>query len=85
MSEKIDLIHNWAPYAGNMVKNRKMKVINKKEKKLDKLTVANILSQFRSISDIKEAAIITMIMMYIRKQIGRKKINIYGMLDSNIF
>jgi hypothetical protein len=39
----------------------------------DKSTIANILSQFQSLSDPKEAALLTM--MYIRRQIGRGEID----------
>jgi hypothetical protein len=56
-----------------MLKNRKIKTEKGKEKVTDKSTIENILSQFQSMSDTKEAALITM--MYIRRQIGRKEIN----------
>jgi hypothetical protein len=73
IAEKIDPIYNWALKAGSMLKNRKIKTEKGKEKVTDKSTIENILSQFQSMSDTKEAALITM--MYIRRQIGRKEIN----------
>jgi hypothetical protein len=73
IAEKIDPIYNWALKAGSMLKNRKIKTEKGKEKMTDKSTIENILSQFQSMSDTKEAALITM--MYIRRQIGRKEIN----------
>jgi hypothetical protein len=73
ITEKIDPIYNWALKAGSMLKNRKIKTEKGKEKMTDKSTIENILSQFQSMSDTKEAALITM--MYIRRQIGRKEIN----------
>jgi len=64
--EKIDPIYNWAIQIGSMLRNRGT----------DKSTIANILSQFQSLSDPREAALLTM--MYIRRQIGRGEINKYA-------
>jgi endonuclease III len=66
IAEKIDPIYNWAIQIGSMLRNRGT----------DKSTIANILSQFQSLSDPKEAALLTM--MYIRRQIGRGEIDRYA-------
>jgi hypothetical protein len=63
VSDKDVPIYDWAVNSGSRLKIHRT----------DKSTIANILEQFQSVADPKEAALLTM--MYIKRQAGRREID----------